>query len=75
LLDKIKALDNELEKMAPNMKAIERLEGVENRLQETEQEFEDSRRQAKTARDNFLAVKQKRFVIPDYSELRYMIRC
>jgi len=60
LLDKIRGLEAELEKMAPNTKAVERLEGVESRLQETEKEFERSRREAKAAKDRFLAVKTQR---------------
>ena len=47
--------------MAPNMRAIERLEGVESRLKTTEKEFEDARRRAKEAKDLFQDVKDKRF--------------
>lgn len=43
------------------MRAIERLEGVENRLRSTEKEFESARKQAKKAKDDFQAVKDKRF--------------
>ncbi|KAF3911809.1 hypothetical protein AA313_de0207669 [Arthrobotrys entomopaga] len=60
LLDKIKSIEGELEKLSPNSKAVERLAGVEDRLQETEKEFEKSRRDAKAAKDRFLAVKEKR---------------
>ncbi|KAK6355243.1 Structural maintenance of chromosomes protein 1 [Orbilia brochopaga] len=60
LLDKIKSIEGELEKLSPNTKAVERLEGVENRLQETEKEFEKSRRDARAAKDRFMAVKEKR---------------
>ncbi|EPS38697.1 hypothetical protein H072_7507 [Dactylellina haptotyla CBS 200.50] len=60
LFDKIKNIENELEKLSPNSKAVERLAGVEDRLQETEKEFEKSRRDAKAAKDRFLAVKEKR---------------
>jgi chromosome segregation ATPase len=48
--------------MAPNMKAIERLEGVENRLHDTEKDFENSRKEAKKAKDRFQAVKDKRYL-------------
>lgn len=48
--------------MAPNMKAIERLEGVENRLHDTEKDFENSRKEAKKAKDKFQTVKDKRYV-------------
>ena len=47
--------------MAPNMRAIERLEGVESRLKGTEKDFEDARRQAKKAKDDFQLVKELRF--------------
>lgn len=61
LLEKMKTLSGELERMAPNMKAIERLEGVESRLHETEREFEDSRKAAKNAKEAFAAIREKRF--------------
>ncbi|KAL7268980.1 Structural maintenance of chromosomes protein 1 [Rhizina undulata] len=61
LLEKTKTLAAELDRMAPNMKAIERLEGVENRLQDTERDFENSRKEAKKAKDKFQAIKDKRF--------------
>ncbi|KAF3285500.1 Structural maintenance of chromosomes protein 1 [Orbilia oligospora] len=60
LLDRVKTIESELEKLSPNSKAVERLAGVEDRLQETEKEFEKSRRDAKAAKDRFLAVKEKR---------------
>lgn len=60
LFEKIKTLAGELERMSPNMKAIERLEGVESRLQSTEKQFEDSRKAAKQAKENFETVKAKR---------------
>jgi structural maintenance of chromosome 1 len=61
LLQKITTLNNTLEKLNPNMRALERLQTVEGRLRETEKEFDDSRVAAKTAREAFLAVKEKRF--------------
>lgn len=60
LLDKIKTLAADLDRMAPNMKAIDRLEGVEARLQETEAEFEKSKTEARLAKERFNAVRQKR---------------
>lgn len=59
-LDRIKALAAEIERMAPNLKAIERLDGVENRLKATNEEFENSRRQAKLSKDRFNTVKKRR---------------
>jgi structural maintenance of chromosome 1 len=60
LQEKIASLAAELEKMNPNMKAIDRLESTEARLKTTEKEFEDSRRAAKRAKDDFEDVKEKR---------------
>lgn len=53
-------LQSELDKMAPNMRAIERLEGVEARLKSTDNEFETSRKMAKLAKDRFDDVREKR---------------
>jgi structural maintenance of chromosome 1 len=39
--------------MAPNMRAMERLEGVENKLRSTEKDFEDARKRARRAKDAF----------------------
>ena len=50
-----------MKQMAPNMRAIERLEGVESRLKTTEKDFEDARRRAKRAKDDFEEVKEQRF--------------
>lgn len=61
LQEKISSLTAELEKLNPNMRAIERLESVENRLKATEQDFENSRTALKEARDAFNTVKAKRF--------------
>lgn len=47
--------------MAPNMRAIERLQGVSSKLRSIEKDFETARKQAKKARDDFQAVKEKRF--------------
>ena len=49
--------------MAPNMRAIERLEGVESRLKTTEKDFEDARQRAKKAKDEFQYVKEQRFAL------------
>ena len=61
LQNRIIALEEELKQMAPNMRAIERLESVESRLKITEKEFEDARRQAKEAKDDFQDIKDQRF--------------
>ncbi|KAK2630316.1 hypothetical protein QTJ16_001136 [Diplocarpon rosae] len=61
LLQRISDLAAELEKLNPNMRAIDRLDGVEARLKATEKDFEDARKAAKTSRDAFQEVKEKRF--------------
>jgi structural maintenance of chromosome 1 len=50
----------EIERMAPNLKAVERLDDVEARLVETEKEAEKARKDSKNARDQFHDVKQRR---------------
>ncbi|WVF72212.1 hypothetical protein IAT40_007024 [Kwoniella sp. CBS 6097] len=54
---KIKA---DLEKVVPNMKAIDRLADVEAGLEEAEQEADDTRRESKRAKDEFQSLKKKR---------------
>ena len=61
LQEKISALNNELDHMAPNMRAIERLEVVQDRLKTTDKDFEDARKRAKRAKDDFQEVKEQRF--------------
>ncbi|KAF5656506.1 structural maintenance-chromosome 1 [Fusarium heterosporum] len=61
LSEKITNLTSELEKLNPNMRAMERLESVESRLRVTDQEFEDSKTAALEAKDAFNEVKQKRY--------------
>ncbi|XMA08153.1 hypothetical protein WAI453_000944 [Rhynchosporium graminicola] len=61
LLQRITDLNSELEKLNPNMRAIDRLDGVEARLKSTEKDFEDARKSAKKSRDAFQEVKEKRF--------------
>lgn len=60
LQESISTLQSELDKMAPNMRAIERLEGTEARLKSTDNEFEISRKAAKRAKDQFDDVREKR---------------
>ena len=49
--------------MAPNMRAVERLEVVQDRLKGTDRDYEDARKRAKRAKDEFQAVKEKRFEV------------
>lgn len=60
LQERIRSLNNELDKMAPNNRAIERLESVENKLRSTEKDFEDARKRARKAKDSFEDVMYKR---------------
>lgn len=60
LADRIKQIQSEIERMAPNLKAIERLDTVERRLQDTEKEFDKARRDARTAKERFSVVKARR---------------
>ncbi|KAJ7068585.1 condensin complex subunit SMC1 [Mycena amicta] len=56
----IAKLISEIEKMAPNMKAIDRLEDVESKLAETEKEAEQARKDSRSARDDFTEIKRRR---------------
>ncbi|KAG6855965.1 hypothetical protein H0H87_008906 [Tephrocybe sp. NHM501043] len=56
----IAKLNAEIERMAPNLKAIERLDDVEAKLADTEREAEKARKDSKQARDEFQDVKQRR---------------
>ena len=56
----ISKLNSDIERMAPNLKAIERLDDVETRLIETEREAEKARKDSKTARDQFNDIKRQR---------------
>lgn len=59
--EKISSLTAELEKLNPNMRAMERLEVVEARLKSTEKDFEDSKAALKAAKDAFDEVKAQRY--------------
>jgi structural maintenance of chromosome 1 len=59
----ISKLNADIERMAPNLKAIERLDDVEARLVETEREAEKARKDSKTARDQFNDIKRQRWVV------------
>ena len=63
LLETISNLSNALDKMSPNMRAIERLETVLTRLKSTEKEFDAARRAAKRAKDAFEDVKTQRLTL------------
>ncbi|KAF8650227.1 hypothetical protein AX16_005342 [Volvariella volvacea WC 439] len=56
----IMKLNGEIERMAPNMKAMERLDDVEAKLADTEREADQARKDSKQARDHFNDVKKRR---------------
>lgn len=58
--EEIKRLGAQIDEMAPNLKAIDRLDGVESRLRNVEESFDTARRAAKRAKDEFNAVKRER---------------
>ncbi|KAL4783515.1 RecF/RecN/SMC [Aspergillus varians] len=60
LLDKVRSINNELDKMAPNTRAMERLESVENKLRGTEKDFEQARKHARKSKDDFEEVMRRR---------------
>ncbi|KAJ5335306.1 hypothetical protein N7452_007709 [Penicillium brevicompactum] len=60
LLEKVRVLNSDLDKMAPNSRAMDRLESVENKLRSTEKDFEDARKFARKAKDEFEAVMKTR---------------
>lgn len=47
----------EIERMAPNMKAMERLDDVETKLEQTEREADKASKESRNARDHFNDVK------------------
>jgi structural maintenance of chromosome 1 len=60
LIKEISDLQAEIDKMSPNMKAIDRLDEVQTRLDATSAEFDEGRKAAKEARETFNDVKQRR---------------
>lgn len=58
--ESIKTLTSELSRIAPNMKAVDKLDEVEQKLRETAEEFDATRREAKDAKDKFNRVKEER---------------
>ena len=60
MLEKITTTQAEIDRMSPNMKAIERLDETEAKLAATTAEFDKARQSAKDAKDEFNHLKQKR---------------
>lgn len=66
-LESLRSLTNEIGRIAPNMKAVDKLDEVEQKLRETAEEFDQTRRDAKDAKDKFNLVKEERFFIIFYA--------
>ncbi|KAH9848926.1 cohesin complex subunit psm1 [Lenzites betulinus] len=58
--ESISKVNAEIEHMAPNLKAMDRLDDVESKLVETEKEAEKARNDSKKAREQFTEIKLKR---------------
>ncbi|KAL5498941.1 SMC1_1 [Sanghuangporus vaninii] len=56
----ITKLNTEIERMAPNMKAMERLDDVQTKLLDTEKAAEKARKESKRARDEFNDIRKRR---------------
>ncbi|XP_021341818.1 structural maintenance of chromosomes protein 1A-like [Mizuhopecten yessoensis] len=73
MADEVRKRDNQYQKAvadmhttiqrinAPNMKAMEKLDGVRERFQETSAEFEDARKRAKRAKQAYEKVRKERY--------------
>jgi structural maintenance of chromosome 1 len=60
LQDRIHALDSDLDKMAPNMRAVDRLSTVESKLRATEKDFDEARRHYRATKQTFEEIMQQR---------------
>ncbi|KAF7510726.1 hypothetical protein GJ744_006092 [Endocarpon pusillum] len=60
LQDRVRTLDSELDKMAPNMRAVERLETVEAKLRSTEKDFDAARQRYRSTKTAFEDVMHQR---------------
>ena len=60
LQDTIKSLTSELDKMAPNMRAVDRLDSTEQKLRATEKEYDQSKKAYRDLKEDFEHVTLKR---------------
>lgn len=60
LQDRIHTLNSDLDKMAPNMRAVDRLETVETKLRSTEKDFDESRRRYRETKQAFEEILHRR---------------
>jgi len=59
--EQIRRIIMETERLAPNLRSVDKLEEVENRLKATSDEFEVARKHLKTVKDKFVVKRQERF--------------
>ncbi|KAJ3134598.1 Structural maintenance of chromosomes protein 1 [Geranomyces variabilis] len=59
--ERLANLTTEIDRIAPNMRAVDKLDEVEGKLKDTAKEFDMARKEAKQAKDAFAKVKQERF--------------
>lgn len=59
--ERIRLLQEELDKLAPNLRALEKLEGVETRLRSTMESFERTRAELRRAKEAFASVRRQRY--------------
>lgn len=59
-MEQIRTVQDEMENLAPNLRALDKLDGAETRLRVTLEEFERTKNDLKKAKDNFAAVRSKR---------------
>ncbi|KXS21321.1 RecF/RecN/SMC protein [Gonapodya prolifera JEL478] len=59
--ERIKSLQTDLDKMAPNVKAVERLGDVETKLKATADKFEAARKEAQEAKTKYNEIRNKRY--------------
>ncbi|KAL8609913.1 hypothetical protein ACOMHN_016388 [Nucella lapillus] len=62
LIKTMSDMQNTLQRIqAPNLRAMEKLDGVKERLQETSEDFENARKRAKKAKQTFEKIRKERF--------------
>jgi len=57
---KMEAISSEIERTAPNLKALDQYESLREKERESNEEFDAARRAAKEISDRYNAVKQQR---------------
>lgn len=60
---KIDALISEIERTAPNLKALDQYEALKEKERLISEEFEAARKEEKEVADKFNSIKQKRYIV------------